>query len=78
MPMTFDLVICDGPPQQTTLGGRYGLLPEMKSRLTNGSLILMDDAIPQSKTIQRWKEDFGVAVELIDDREHTFAMIRPQ
>lgn len=78
MPKTFDLVICDGPPQQTTLGGRYGLLPEMKSRLTNGSLILMDDAIPQSKTIQRWKEDFGVAVELIDDREHTFAMIRPQ
>lgn len=78
MPRTFDLVICDGPPQQTTLGGRYGLLPEMKGRLTHRSLILMDDAIPQSTTIQRWKEDFGVAVELVDDREHTFAIIRPQ
>jgi hypothetical protein len=38
----------------------------------------MDDAIPQARTIQRWKEDFGVGVELVDDQEHTFAIIRPQ
>ena len=27
MPKTFDLVICDGPPQQTTLGGRHAYCP---------------------------------------------------
>jgi hypothetical protein len=78
MPSTFDLVICDGPPQKTTLGGRYGLLPSMRDRLIRGSVILMDDAIPQARTIQRWKEDFGVGVELVDVQEHTFAIIRPQ
>jgi hypothetical protein len=78
MPKTSDLVICDGPPQQTTLAGRYGLLPAMNDRLTHGSVILMDDAIPQAATIQHWKEDFGAAIELVDDGEHTFAIIRPQ
>jgi hypothetical protein len=78
MPRTFDLVICDGPPQHTTLGGRYGLLPAMKDRLTHGSVILMDDATPEAATIQHWKEDFGAAVELFDDGEHKFVIIRPQ
>ena len=50
----------------------------MKDRLTHRSVILMDDAIPQATTIQHWKEDFWVAVELVDGREHTFPIIRPQ
>ena len=76
LPKTFRLVICDGPPQKTTLGGRYGLLPVMKDRLGPGSVILLDNAIPEAPTIQRWREDFGVTVELGDVR--TFAIIRPQ
>jgi len=76
LPKTFRLVVCDGPPQKTTLGGRYGLLPMMKDRLAPGSVILLDNAIPEAPTIQRWREDFGVAVELSDVR--TFAIIRPQ
>jgi len=78
MPRTFRLVICDGPPQKTTLGGRYGLLAVMRDRLAPGSVILMDDAIPQAPTIQRWKEDFGVTVDLVDVQKRTFAIIRPQ
>lgn len=41
-PNKFGLVICDGPPGSIK-GGRFGLLPEMKSRLAKGSLILLDD-----------------------------------
>ena len=78
LPRIFRLVICDGPPQKTTLRGRYGLLPAMRDRLAPGSVILMDDAIPQATTIQHWKEDFEVGVELVDVQEHTFAIIRPQ
>jgi hypothetical protein len=47
----------------------------MKDRLAPGSVILLDNAIPEAPTIQRWREDFGVAVELSDVR--TFAIIRP-
>ena len=43
MPSEFRLVICDGPPGSTT-GGRYGLLPLMRDRLPEGSVILLDDA----------------------------------
>ena len=50
----------------------------MRDRLAPGSVIMMDDAIPQAPTIQHWKEDFKVEVELVDVQEHTFAIIRPQ
>ena len=76
LPKTFRIVICDGPPQKTTLGGRYGLLPVMRDRLARESLILLDNAIPEAQIMQRCVEDFGVTVELGDDR--TFAFIRPQ
>jgi hypothetical protein len=40
----FSLVVCDGPPGETTRGGRYGLLPVMRERLADGCTILLDDA----------------------------------
>ena len=40
MPHTFRLVVCDGPPGSTR-GGRYGLLPVMRTRLPKGSLVLL-------------------------------------
>jgi Methyltransferase domain len=43
MPANFCLVICDGPPANTK-GGRHGLIPIMKDRLTSGCVILLDDA----------------------------------
>ena len=42
-PDHFDFVVCDGPPQRTTLGARVGLLPVMESNLASGCLILYDD-----------------------------------
>jgi len=44
MPSRFSLVVCDGPPGDTP-GGRYGLVPIMKERLTTGCKILLDDAV---------------------------------
>lgn len=39
----YALVVCDGPPSATR-GGRYGLIPMMKTRLAPGCIILLDDA----------------------------------
>jgi hypothetical protein len=51
----FSLVICDGPPANTP-GGRYGLVPVIRSKLMPGAVILLDDAIRQhEQTIaRRW------------------------
>ena len=43
LPPRFALVICDGPPG-TTRGGRVGLVPVMKTRLSPGTVILLDDS----------------------------------
>jgi hypothetical protein len=60
MPHTFRLVICDGPPG-TTRGGRYGLLPVMRTRLPKGSLVLLDDTArpEEQELIQRWATEAG-------------------
>lgn len=58
MPEKFSMVVCDGPPGDTR-GGRYGLLPIMKSRLAPGAVILLDDARRQGEfaTASRWANE---------------------
>ncbi len=65
MPERFSLVVCDGPPSETP-GGRYGLLPVMSRRLAPRALILVDDAArpADAAVLERWKREWGVAVEL--------------
>ena len=60
MPKDFSLVICDGPPARTP-GGRYGLLPVMKSHLRPGCVILLDDVsrLEEREIIARWAEESG-------------------
>ena len=60
MPHTFQLVVCDGPPG-TNRGGRYGLLPVMRTRLLEGFLVLLDDAArpEEQNMIQRWAAEGG-------------------
>lgn len=43
MPQRFGMVVCDGPPQKTTPGDRYGLVPRMRDYLAGGTVILFDD-----------------------------------
>ena len=67
MPRSFSLVICDGPPSRT-LGGRYGLVPVMRTRLKAGCVILLDDAErEQERQIARlWQTELGAHAEFLD------------
>jgi predicted O-methyltransferase YrrM len=58
MPKDIALVVCDGPPGETR-GGRYGLLPIMRSLLKPGCVILLDDAHrPDEKQIlAEWAQE---------------------
>lgn len=55
MPSDFTLVVCDGPPSGTP-GGRYGLLPMMRSRVRPGCVMLLDDAAREAEALvaERW------------------------
>ncbi len=65
MPEHFALVICDGPPGDTR-GGRYGLVPTMRSRLKAGCVILLDDMERESESAiaGRWKLELGARATL--------------
>lgn len=59
LPDSFSLVLCDGPPSGTTKGGRYGLVPILRSRLKPGCVILLDDiAREEERTVaERWQTE---------------------
>lgn len=59
VPGPFNLVVCDGPPG-TTIGGRYGLLPIMKNRLSSPCTVLLDDSsrLGERIVINRWMAHF--------------------
>lgn len=65
MPGGFDAVICDGPPG-STLGGRYGLLPQGRSRMKPGCVILLDDATRESErgVLERWRSEAEMDVAI--------------
>ncbi|MGH2521105.1 MAG: class I SAM-dependent methyltransferase [Anaerolineales bacterium] len=74
MPSDFSLVVCDGPPGDTP-GGRYGLLPIMKSHLKPGCMILLDDAGREAEreTLARWSHELGVPYRILGSKK-PFAM----
>jgi hypothetical protein len=63
MPAGFSLIICDGPPNKSTKGGRYGLVRIMQERLSPGCVILLDDANRQEEfnIAKRWAEELGAS-----------------
>ena len=60
MPTNFSLVVCDGPPGNTR-GGRYGLIPQMRTHLHAGCVILLDDASrpAEQELLKRWSHELG-------------------
>ncbi|MBA3584816.1 MAG: class I SAM-dependent methyltransferase [Gemmatimonadetes bacterium] len=70
LPGNFGLVICDGPPGGT-MGGRYGLVPVMRGRLTPGCIILLDDALRDEElaVARRWEEEIDATVECLGERK---------
>lgn len=65
MPTEFHLVVCDGPPRRTK-GGRYGLIPIMKSKLNSGATILLDDGGRKEELdiAERWKTELACSFTL--------------
>lgn len=66
LPDSFGLVICDGPPYWNK-GGRFGLVPVLRSRLKAECVILLDDAArEQERTIaKRWAIELGASYETL-------------
>jgi predicted O-methyltransferase YrrM len=76
LPASFEVVICDGPPRYTP-GGRYGLLPVMRDRISRGALILLDDAgRPDERAIaKRWSAECGATCSILGESK-PFALLR--
>ena len=70
MPKRFGLVVCDGPPQKTTKGDRYGLLPVMRESLNAGSVILFDDVKPEGPDpiVSRWVQEVRASAKVFSSR----------
>lgn len=75
MPSGFGLVICDGPPGDT-LGGRYGMLPVMKTRLARHCVILLDDVQrpAEREVAERWARELGTTYRSVG-MEKPFAVL---
>lgn len=60
-----DVMIIDGPPDMTGPMARYPALPMLVDRMSDGALILVDDAGRSSETemIDRWKQEYPVLTE---------------
>ena len=70
MPDGFSMVVCDGPPGDTK-GGRYGLLPVMRSKLKPGAAILLDDASreQEKKIAARWAGELRTNYDTLGSRK---------
>lgn len=64
--LRFGLVLCDGPPGKTS-GGRYGLVPMMRPRLTADATILLDDyQRDDERTIaERWAAELPASLQTV-------------
>lgn len=77
LPAIFDLVVCDGPPSETP-GGRYGMLPVMRERVDERTVILLDDAERPSehRVLTQWKQDAAVTIAVRETPSGAFALVR--
>ncbi|HEX6052781.1 MAG TPA: class I SAM-dependent methyltransferase, partial [Gemmatimonadaceae bacterium] len=72
----YALVICDGPPAATH-GGRYGLLPIMRTAFAPGCTILLDDLSrsDEQATLERWARESGGRAEIVV-RDKPFGVLK--
>lgn len=77
MPRNFRLIIADGPPGNTK-GGRYGLLPVMRSHIDHDGVILLDDAErPKEQTcLADWSSTFDIEHEILTRDSKSWAVCR--
>lgn len=75
MPHDFRLVIADAPPDSTK-GGRYGLLPVMRSHFASGAVILLDDAerVSEQTVLDQWQAQYNLSYDLCRQGEKAWAV----
>jgi len=75
LPADFSLVLCDGPPA-ATMGGRHGLLAELRPALADDCVILLDDAARdgEQEVLVRWTAEHQVTHHL-EGVEKPFAVV---
>lgn len=62
LPRDFGLVIADGPPGDVK-GGRFGLLPILRSHFAPGVIVLLDDAEREREkaVLEKWEREYGLS-----------------
>ncbi|HZF15728.1 MAG TPA: hypothetical protein VE046_07280 [Steroidobacteraceae bacterium] len=70
LPWDISLVICDGPPADTP-GGRYGAIPQIRERLLEGAVVLLDDAgrAEERRIVARWADELGRGFEIFGEEK---------
>jgi len=65
LPDHIQLIVCNGPPQQLTSGGRYGMWPLLESHMKPQCKILLDDYQQTSKRLvtEKWSSSTQLQVE---------------
>lgn len=65
LPCDFGLVIADGPPGDVK-GGRFGLLPVLRSHFAPGVVVLLDDAerARERAVLEKWQNEYGLSQQL--------------
>jgi hypothetical protein len=65
LPKDFSLVVADGPPGDVK-GGRFGLLPVLRSYFAPGVVILLDDAEREKEmaVLRKWSCEDGLSHQL--------------
>ena len=71
------LVVCDGPPDKTTKGGRYGVVPELWDHLADRFAIMLDDSSRQNElaAMIRWADEYDLHAKHYGENNAAFAVI---
>lgn len=70
IPDNVSLVICDGPPGRTK-GGRYGLVPLLKTHFARDCTILLDDVVRHEELsiANKWKDELGAKLNILGNQD---------
>lgn len=73
-----DLLIVDGPPENTNKLARYPAVPALYDRLNDGAIILVDDVMRPDETdmVNRWLAEFDLEVLEVLANEKGAAILR--
>lgn len=76
---TIDMLIIDGPPEQTRTQARYPAVPALYDRLSDDAVVILDDAYREDETaiVKRWQaEDDRWKLTLLESPDGTAMLQR--